>query len=64
MRYYNLFKTQEERSKWEREKKKANDNFQVCFRIPVKYLKKEVYLTDEQIATYKFATVWRNREDD
>lgn len=63
MRFYQLFKTQDERKAWEKEQKKSNDKFKVCFHIPVKQLAKEVYLTEEARKNFRFATVYRFKED-
>lgn len=61
-RYYQCFKTQEDRKQWEKDQKKANSKFKVCFHIPVKQLAKEVYLTNEVKEGFRFATVYTFRE--
>lgn len=64
MRWYRTFKSKEERANWEKEAKKADERFKVCFRCPVKELAKEVYLPEEVRTNYKYATVYRYKEDE
>ena len=57
-RYYQMFKTQEERKKWEKEKKAHEKNFRVCFRCTAKQLKKDLPFVN--IDGFKYATIWTN----
>lgn len=58
MKMFQLFKTLEERKKWIDEKKSDKD-FALCYRSTVKQLAKDTYLSKEQIATYKYAVVYK-----
>ena len=58
MRLYQCFKTKEERSAWERKKKKESPTFRVCMHYPVKQLRKELHLPEEVLKGYVYATVY------
>ena len=41
-RYYQMFRTQEERKAWETEQKKKDTKFRVCMRMTAEQLKKDL----------------------
>lgn len=55
-RFYQMFKTQEERKAWETEQKKKDAKFRVCMRMTAKQLKKDLPFVD--IGDYKFASIY------
>jgi len=57
-RYYQCFKTKEERTAWEKEQKQNDERFHVCFRETVQQLSRDVFLTEYVKNTYKYATVY------
>lgn len=61
-RYYQCFKTKEDRVAWERDQKRNDKRFHVCFRETVKQLARDVYLTDDVKHAYKYATVYTYRD--
>ena len=57
-RYFQMFRTQEERKAWETEQKKKDTKFRVCMRMTAEQLKKELMFVE--IGDYKYATIWTN----
>ena len=53
-RYYQLFKTKDERDKWERE----HSQYRICMRMTAQELKEELPSID--IADFEFCTIWTN----
>lgn len=64
-RFYQCFKTQEERDAWEKEQKSNHPNFKVCMRMPVRQLEREMGMPPMQLGAhgFKFATIYRFKED-
>lgn len=62
-RFYQCFKTQEERASWEKDMKRKNPNFKVCMRMPVKQLEKEMGMPPETLSNkFSYATIYRFKE--
>lgn len=57
-RYYQMFRTKEERKMWETEQKKEDTKFRVCMRMTAKQLKKDLPFVETE--DYKYATIWTN----
>lgn len=58
MRFYQMFKTLDDRKAWEKEMKAKHKEFKVCMRKPVFELAKDVYLSEEEKRTYKYSTIY------
>lgn len=63
MRFYQCFKTKEERTEWERERKSKNDNFVVCMHKTARQLEKEMYMPKGELKDFEYATVYTYREE-
>ena len=58
MRFYQMFKTMEDRKDWVKEMQSKHKDFKVCMYKPVNELAKEIYLPQEQRNTYKYAVIY------
>lgn len=63
-RFYQCFKTQEERDAWEKEQMSKHPNFKVCMRMPVRQLEREMGMPPTTLSyKFSFATIYRFKED-
>ena len=58
MRFYQMYKTLDDRKAREKEMKANHKDFKVCMHMPVFDLAKDVYLTKEEKRTYKYSTIY------
>ena len=60
-RYYKNFKTQAERTAWEKEQAASNPNFKVCMRMTAAQLGKDLGFPKGYLAAdgYKYSTIYR-----
>ena len=58
-RYWKAFRTQKERSDWEKEQAQKDPHFKVCMHYPARQIEKEFRMPQGSLEPNKFVTVYR-----